>query len=352
MESIQMSILISFFLIFSVQSASAITTVDVVYSETANLFQILDCVSQWWNDSCGDEGAYRKEWVNHSKLTDADLDLLKKYSTLREKYYKNEDSAEKDPSKNRNGLFATTGAISADPIALAFYRAHDVEAALINLEPVVSKEDRVFLRLFYKHFKNGANFFLRESTAFAPLAQRVNAQLKDGQYLAFLDKVKQFYGVSFDLNYKALYIWWPLPNRDYAYAVGDQLVLSKNPKAQLSWPDEDVIFHEIVHTISARQSFKQKQALTQAFLDECKIDLKEKKNNIWEEPMAVAIGQMLFLKRFNPDRFKKETNWYRNAWVNKFSQAVFPLVEKAFAKNKILDVDFARAAGRACKGLR
>jgi hypothetical protein len=63
-----------------VQNANAGTTVEVTYSDTANLFQILDCASRWWGDSCGDEGAYRKAWLTKSNHANTDLELFKKYS--------------------------------------------------------------------------------------------------------------------------------------------------------------------------------------------------------------------------------------------------------------------------------
>jgi hypothetical protein len=132
------------------------------------------------------------------------------------KYYKNEDLNEKNPDRNKNGLFATFGAISADPIAVAFYKAANVEDALNDLKLVVSKEDLDFLRLFYERFRKETRTFLEESIPFVVAAKRVNPQLNDPKYYEFLDEIKKFYKVDFDLNYKALYVWWPLKDRDYA----------------------------------------------------------------------------------------------------------------------------------------
>jgi hypothetical protein len=78
----------------------------------------------------------------------------------------------------------------------------------------------------------------------------------------------------------------------------------------------------------------------------------ERRSNMLEEPLAVAIGQMLFLKSFDPKRFSKEGNWYRNPWVNQYAQALFPLVDKTFAKSGRLDRAFIQEAGKICKSLQ
>ena len=161
-----------------------------------------------------------------------------------------------------------------------------------------------------------------------------------------------FYGVQMDAQYTALFVWWPPIDRDYAYAVRDHLLLSKNPKRHLEWSDEDVVFHEVVHAISARQSLEQKRALTDLFLKDCPMKSSERRSNMLEEPLAVAIGQMLFLKSFDPKRFSKEGNWYRNPWVNRYAQALFPLVDKTFAKSGRLDRAFIQEAGKICKSLQ
>lgn len=327
---------------------NAAVTFKATYSETADLFQFLDCASNWWDGYCGDEGQYRLEFEKKAKLTDEDLKLFKKYEELRFKYYVDEDQKEKDPTKNRNGFFATTGSLTADFMALSFYKENSVEKAIEALTKL-STEDKDFLKKFYEHFQDRVKPFLKESIAFKKAAKELSGKLQKKSYKDFFKMVQDFYGVEGNFDYTALFVWWPPLERDYAYPVSDYLVLSKNPVKHLSWSDEEIVFHEVVHTISKRLPLEKKQQLTKVFLEECPTGTSLKKGTILEEPLAVAVGQMLFLKKFNPKKYKSETNWYRNEWINKFSQAIFPEIETTFAKKGKLDEELVRKLGKICK---
>ena len=105
------------------------------------------------------------------------------------------------------------------------------------------------------------------------------------------------------------------------------LVFKKNPSKQLCHGDTDIVFHEIVHTISTRQNILQKQAITKQFLGKCPIQDKLQRLKILEEPMAVALGQILYLETYQPDKLKLEDQLYRDPWVNSFSKLIFPVLK-------------------------
>lgn len=330
---------------------NAAVTFRAVYSVGADRFQFLDCASLWWSDFCGDDGTYQKELEIKSKLQKVDTDLFKKYQEIREKYYQDEDQKEKDPLKNRNGFFAKIGSLNADPIAVAFYSSKTTKQAIESLSQLTGDEKK-FLTQFYDHFKVRLEPYLKESQAFPQAAKDLNKKLQKKEYETFFKTIQQFYGVKADINYTVLFVWWPPLNRDYAYPVSDFLILSKNPVKHLGWSDEEIVFHEVVHTISMRQDLEKKQEFTKIFLEECPSAINESKGTILEEPLAVALGQMLFLKKFFPKKYTAETNWYNNAWINKFSIAIFPTIEEAMAKKQPLNEELVKKLGKICQKSR
>ncbi len=107
-----------------------------------------------------------------------------------------------------------------------------------------------------------------------------------------------------------------------------------NPVKHSKYDGSDIVMHEIVHTISAKQSLKQKQILTKEFLNKCNINGKIKRLRILEEPLAVVFGQMLFIKQFIPNKFRFDSNWYSKPWVRMFAKLSMPIVEETFKAGK------------------
>lgn len=319
------------------------------YSEAANVFQILDCTSQWWEDFCGDNGEYRKDWAKRFPITGEDLKYFAQYKRIREKYYRDPDQAEKDPRKNRNGLFSSLGALAADPIAERFYEVDTVPEALNRLRSVIHEDDRRFLVDFYAHFEKQISIYLRESLPLKAMAKQVGQSISQKKYGVFLDEILRFYKVTESVDYKVLFVWWPPLDRDFAVPVSRFLIMSENPVRHKDVSKVDIVFHEVVHTISARQPLEQKQGLTKAFLSICQPPSGVKKGKILEEPLAVAIGQMLFLDKFDRTKFEREKNWYRDDWVNQFAPSIFPFIRAEFKEGKTIADGFIDSAARACK---
>ena len=74
-----------------------------------------------------------------------------------------------------------------------------------------------------------------------------------------------------------------------------------------------------------------------------------KKLRILEEPLAVAIGQMLFLESFHSERINPHARWYRNEWVNTAAPAAFPIVKNAFANGlRLSDAKVVDTLAAAC----
>ncbi|MFZ3229030.1 MAG: hypothetical protein WA160_02405 [Pseudobdellovibrio sp.] len=328
----------------------ASVAVSVEYSEAANVFDLLDNVSNWWEGFCEEE--YQKFWSQKFGLTESDKQLFSEYKILREKYYKDPDQAEKDPLKNRNGFFSTLSSVTADPVAEAFYSSEKLSDAYKNLEAILTVEELGFLKKFHKQFEDNYAVLLKESASFKKIAKIANLAFKKPSIKVLFDDASRFYGVKEDLSYRVLYVWWPPIERSQSSPTGKFLLMRYNPikHADIAGKDADIVFHEIVHTISARQGLNQKQALTKEFLKACPVQYRMKKLKVLEEPLAVAIGQLLYLKRVEPKRLDLSAKAYNDPWISAYGKMLFPVVDE-YMKNKRGIVDFVKPATAICNEL-
>jgi hypothetical protein len=340
------------FAVLVIFASSTLAHADVklkaVYSESANIFDVMDNVSNWWDGFCEEE--YQKFWTNRYGISDDERVLFSRYKQLRERYYSDPDQAEKDPLKNRNGFFATSGAISADPLAEAFYSSSTLTEAMAKVEKLVSPDEFKFLKTYYEHFQPKYSLLLQESTSFASVATQINKSLSAPKVKKLFDQVANFYDVHSNVDYRILFVWWPPINRANASPTGSYLLMRYNPMKHLDIvsKDSDIVFHEVVHTISARQPLEQKQRLTKQLLQKCDQVSTLKKLTILEEPLAVAIGQMLFLERVNPSKLHYEESLYSSPWISAFAKLIFPVTKAQIESGKTINDDYIEKIGAQC----
>jgi hypothetical protein len=328
---------------------TSIVSFEVTYSDVANTFDIIDNVSNWWPGFCEEE--YRKYWERKHPVSEQDLKLFGEYKAIREKYYDVSDQSEPDPSKNRNGVFAFQSILTSDPIAEAFYNAKTWDDAFNSLSKKLSPDELNFLRLFYSVFSQKVQPLLEESKVFMRVAQSVRKKVRTKSSQDFFSKVANFYGVASTVNYSVQYVWWPPIDRTNASPTGRFLVMRYNPIKHLNdaEADVDVAFHEVVHTISAMQTYEQKQSLSKAFLDKCPVQGRLKKSTLVEEPLAVIIGQAIYTKKFDPKNFSYTAKWYNEKWINLFSKLAYPYVSEAFQRGERLNEKMMANLGILCK---
>ncbi len=334
----------------SLAAPASIVSFEVTYSDVANTFEIIDNVSNWWPGFCEEE--YRKYWELKYPVSEEDLKLFGDYKKIRDKYYDASDQSEPDPSKNRNGVFAFQSILTSDPVAEAFYNAKTWDHAFNSLSKILSPDELNFLRRFYSAFYQKVQPLLDESKVFMRVAESVRKKVRTKNSQIFFSKVANFYGVSSKVNYSIQYVWWPPIDRTNASPTGRFLIMRYNPIKHLkdAEADVDVAFHEVVHTISAMQTYEKKQSLSKAFLEKCPVQSRLKKRTLVEEPMAVIIGQAIYTKKFNPINFSYTANWYNEKWINLFSKLAYPLVSEAFQRGERLDEKMMMNLGTLCKG--
>lgn len=239
-------------------------------------------------------------------------------------------------------------------MAPSFYSSSSLDEALGKLKKVVSSEDLAFLTAFYEKFKPKYKKLLDESQPFKKKAEELNRKLAKPEYAKFFSKISRYYSVSESLNYEVLFTWYPPLEKDFAVPIDKFLVLQKNPIKHIDWEDEDVVFHEIVHTLSVRQPQQQKEAISKVVLDACPIDgkfPKGQKGKMLEEPMAVALGQVLFLKEFFPKRLRWDSKLYNNYWISSFAKLIYPVVEDDFVQKAVFSTKAAAKIGFLCHEL-
>ena len=340
--------IILFCLTFSFETNASVK-MEAIYSDSANIFNIMDNVSEWCIGFC--EYQFVKYWKSKYNISEDDRKFFAQYKLVREKYYFDPDQKEKDPLVNRNGFFKTIGSVSADPIAESFYSSKSIEEALKKLKDKMQSDDLAFLREFYQHFYLKYSPMLDESQKFYKLLGYVNNNLKRNHIKKYFDEVSFFYGVKENFTYHVLYLWYPPISHTNATTSGNYLLMSYSPTINFksAREDIDIIFHEVVHTISSYQSLDQKQKLTHQFLDECNIAGKIKKSKILEEPLAVAIGQIEFLIRFDSKRLKIEKSLYSDPWISLFGKMIHPVISSFFKEKKNINQDFVKAAAGLCR---
>ncbi len=330
-------------------TAEASVSFKASYRESTNRFQILDCVAQWW-DYCMDDGEYRAEWIRRfGPLDNTDLELFSQYKQIRESYMASSNESS-DPLFRKDGLFARNSTKTEDPFATIFYSSENESQSYKKLTALISPSELAWLKAFYAHFEPRTSVLLAESkTPFEKWVKKLNSDLSDPDYPGFFEKLLYFYNVSTNINYEVLITWWPPINRNMASPTDTYLVFQKNPIKHMSENDLPIVFHEVVHTLSSRQSLQQKQELTKNFLNICPVKDRLKRGNILEEPLAVALGQIAFLDQFFPAELHFEESFYNNPWISSYGKAIYPVLKSEINSGKTITDGFILKAADQCK---
>lgn len=323
--------------------------ISITSSEAANSFEILDNLSQWYPGF--NTSVYNDYWKQHKLTNSEDAKFFKQYKALREKYFHDPDQSQKDPLKNRNGFFSTLGSKQGDPLAYAFYRSSSLESGLKEASQFISREEADFLKSFYLHFQKRLKPLIAETTAFKPMMEELANSFQKPPTQEYLGKLQKFYGISQDLEYLVVFVWWPPIADTRGDPAGDFLILKQHPIKHQKTFNADIVMHEVAHSLSSRMPFERKQLLTKTFLEICPVQTQLKKLLILEEPLAVAAGQILFTQQVYPDSYKFAVKWYNNSWNSLFGKLISPVVKQYLDHGKKLDQKLIKDCAFLCKEL-
>lgn len=321
--------------------------IGVAYREPADMFEILDNVSDWWPGYS--ESAYRKFWVDSIGFRAGDSVVFARYASLRERYFDKRGQGNSAPRRDGSGLFTDRAVLDADPVGAAFYRSETLDAAFEALHNVVSPVDLKFLRSFYARFRPRIAAMLSQTqtlTAASRAATAATVASPDvGEYLGH---VRRLFGVDTSPPFAALYVWWPDTLQRMASPNGRFLLLRVRPAPGETVNSADVVAHEAIHVFAALAPEVMQRDVSAAVLDRCSVPSGVRRLAVIEEPIATALGNIEFRRRFMPQRFAWGRRWYGDDWVDLSARLLYPVLTTALAEGKPLGAAIGREAGALC----
>lgn len=314
--------------------ADAHPAIEVKYSQIADFFNFMDNLSQW-GASTSDE--YYIFWEKNY-LEPNDIKILKKYATIRKKHFKD----------IQNVIFPTNQ--TEDPIADVFYHAKNIQDALKGLEKILTTDELQIIKETVEHFKKRIDLIISSDNKQAKMAVYFDGFLKEKNVSEYIDAICNFYSVKYrDIKTTIFTVWWPTNKKYEAICIGKTILiygsfLQEMPKdisfikAELS----SILLHELTHSISKARPESQKKLLSstaQRYATELNIT-RDKYIFLVEEPLAVILGQMIFLERTFPQYYKYMDNWYSNAWIKSMARLAKPLVFEYLSHHRPMDKVF------------
>lgn len=331
--------------------ARADVKIEASYREAPNLFSLMDNVSGWLPEFT--DTAYRAEWTRRFGWTKSDQAWADRYSEYRHRTF-SDPSQGTMPATSADGLFAPSGANTADsdPLATYFLGAGSIAAALIRFNSMASPADAKMLDGFYRHFAGKWRTILAESSDLTANARVLNDQLNTPAATAFVARASRFYRVPVSGKFQAFFVWFPPGSRSTAEVVGGRYFLIHVPPGQAKRDDWDgVAMHELMHYMSAHQSPEQKQALTKRFLARCPQASRPKALRLLEEPLAVAWGQAAYAKYGRGQELNWNESWYAIPQVNILGHLLWPSVDRLYKADATINDGIVDEAAQFCAEL-
>lgn len=320
--------------------------VEVRYREAADVFEILDHVSDWWPGYL--EPEYRRAWADSVGFRRGDEEMFARYKAVRERYFDRSGQGGDTPWREGSGLFTDRAVLAADPVGAAFYASETVDEALRRLAPVVAPGDVVFLRRFYAHFRGRWQPLVARTRALTAASRAATAgTLASAGVDEYLSQVGALFGSTAPEPFTALYVWWPESARNAASPSGRFLVLRVRPRPGETVNSADVVAHEAIHVLLALQPDEQKQRWSGAVLDRCQPSAAMRRLTLLEEPIATALGNIEFRRRFQPQRFSWGRQWYGDPWADMLARLLHPALTTALPIGRAGD-GLAREMGELC----
>lgn len=336
-----------------VAQAKTEITLDIRYSEAADLFSLMDNVTSWWEGFT--DPVYREEWERRFGWSDADGAWARRYAEYRHRTF-SDPSQGQDIATSPHGLFASgeTNAQGSDPLAEHFMAQPDISTALSGLTRAVGKDDARMLRGFYAHFRPKWDKVLEESAPLAARAEELEAKIDMARLRPFIALVSRFYQTQTGGEFHIFFTRYPPGNSSMAeVTAGNTLLLRSPTEWTLEMGEWDmIVVHELVHYISSNQLAAHKRSLSDRFLARCPIPEGARRNWMIEEPLAVAIGQAAYSMMVLGKPLDRRSNWYAVPWVDLTARTMEASVTRALQSGAVLsDTTLVEEAADRCRDL-
>ncbi|ATH08147.1 hypothetical protein BIY24_09355 [Halobacteriovorax marinus] len=318
----------------------------VDYSESFDVFQIVDGISQWRE---GAPKEYRAYYEEKFSLSSADKEMLGIYKALREKYHKAYPKAQ--------GSIFSDVALSADILSRTFASYKTLDRSLLTLKKkkLIEVEDIKTLVKIYKHFKKNISTIVRESSLLAQEAKRLESILKKSKVTNNIKKLDRFFDLPTNriVGGRIKLVWWPQTDRPSIDFQAGRVILRMNPIKHAKLIDEEFLTQMLIHSLIISQGKTNKENFSKVFLENCsKIKDKDLAKDLWfEVPLIEALSKYYLpaaklKKKFNPYTVKAES-----PWVDVYSKYLFGLVQYSVKNRVKFDRQFIATSANYCQSL-
>lgn len=330
--------------LFFIISFNSFSKVNVVYSEAADVFEIMDHVSLWTTKL---PTAIRRHWEKKfGEIGGEDLNLINQYIALRRKSDSSYSSYVEEASPVIS-LFGDKG-ITKVPLSMAFYSSKSVGEALKKVGPYITVREYKFLTKFYKHFLPKIQTMVKESTSFKSHTTNYQKSLKKVFADKILKRFSQFLGLKMTAKtgIKFIVSWWP-NNEEPRYDFrGNYIFLRYHPLSSAKvWSGESLL-NAAVKTYMAHLSPNQKTNSTKIFNRKCSGRAIEF-NNALESIWVRALPEKWKLKK----KFSLQKKWSEDTFTNLFIKLMFPLVEENINNKQNIEGTFIHQSSQLCAEL-
>ncbi|EQC50283.1 hypothetical protein M899_0323 [Bacteriovorax sp. BSW11_IV] len=311
------------------------------YSESADVFTILDNLSEWHN---GAKREYRVAYQEKFGLKDKDIELFQVYRSFRLRFA----NVAKN-SQNSEGFSNTD--VGTDIISKAFYESQTVDEALRKLSKDLKKDDVVFLADVLKHFKPQFSEWIKESQAFKSKVKDLERLFSKEMVQKTIKDSQKFLGhKKFDLQIHLA--WWPKNVAPVASFYGNHVVLHFNPIDQLASLNTAILVEASVAALMRNLEQETKNNFSKSYFNKCQLK-KEFPNfpsDLYlERPLVLAMSHYYQGSLKEKRTFDVFVKWDGNELVNLMSKDFFMYYLHALRTKMSFGPDFAQSLGGICQ---
>lgn len=301
-----------------VAAESPRAAVDVAYSPSLDLFNLLDNLPDWLPGYTS--SLYQKAWQQRFGLDERDRALLAAYAAFRRRTspLARDQEVEVAPAGR---LFAGADTRDGDPYASHFLAAQSFDAAVTGAIASQHSSDQALLRQYYARFAPRAQQLLAGQAQFNAQKSELARQLASGQVGELADQMKAFFKVDAPPTFQVRFLWWPEAAQTQAKLRGGYIFLFSTFDAEEDW--SPIVMHEYSHFLSAGQPPAQRQSLAEAFAALCPAALTLRNPlNALEEPLAIYWGQYRFEHQVRGGMLSPASSWYIQPHADRAAKAL------------------------------
>lgn len=321
--------------------------VTVGYSETTDLFNLLDNLSDWLPGYTAP--AYRAHWEKHFGLDDTDRVALAAYAEFRRRTSELADAREVAAIDR---IFAPDATRDPDRFSGYFIGNSTFEDAARKAIATQSADDQVMLRGYYARFLPRATRLITTRSRFDAQQRAVEAELAQPRVARLAAEIRAFFDVPAPPVFEARFVWWPDLDSTQAKVRGRSILLYSQHDAESGASPMDwtpVLLHEFSHHLSASRPAARKQQLSGEFLRLCPgaAGMRNPLNAL-EEPLAIYWGQYRFEHDVRGSELSSKSEWYIQPDADRAAKAIAAAFPATEPPPRIDDPALLAAAASAC----